>query len=142
MLHFDDAVKKYPISLEIQLNLYRILQEQLRNILKYANATLIEVDVLIHNNNLKMRISDNGIGFNVDTVKGGIGLANMKRRAELFSGKFEIDSSPGNGCINNRFLEAAFFFGAAFWEVAFFFAAFFGAAFFDCSFLSFSSHLF
>lgn len=98
VLNFDDAVKEYKLSLEIQLNLYRILQEQLRNILKYAKATLIEVDVLIYDNKLKMRVSDNGAGFNVDTVKGGIGIANMKRRAELFSGKFEIDSSPGNGC--------------------------------------------
>jgi PAS domain S-box-containing protein len=98
-LNFDDNVKKYPIGLEIQLNLYRILQEQLRNILKYANATTIQVDVLIYNNKLKMRILDNGVGFNVETVKGGIGLANMKRRAELFSGKFEINSFPGEGCI-------------------------------------------
>jgi len=99
LLNFDDNVEKYPISLEIQLNLYRILQEQLRNILRYAKATSIQVDVLIYNNKLKMRVSDNGIGFNVETHKGGIGLANMKRRAELFSGKFEIASSPGNGCI-------------------------------------------
>jgi PAS domain S-box-containing protein len=99
LLNFDDEVHKYPISLDIQLNLYRILQEQLRNILKYARATVIEVDVLIYKNKLKMKISDNGVGFNVGTIKGGIGLANMKRRAELFSGKFEIDSSPGNGCI-------------------------------------------
>jgi PAS domain S-box-containing protein len=98
LLQFDETVKKHPASLEIQLNLYRILQEQLRNILKYSKATLIEIDVLIYNNRLKMKISDNGIGFNIDTVKSGIGLANMKRRAELFSGKFEIDSSPGNGC--------------------------------------------
>jgi len=99
LLHVDPKVLKYPISLDIQLNIYRILQEQLRNIQKYANATLIEVDVIIYNNKLKMRVSDNGIGFNLKTAQRGIGLANMKRRTELFSGKFEIDSSPGNGCV-------------------------------------------
>ncbi len=98
LLRFDDAVKKYPLPVELQLNLYRILQEQLRNIQKYARADLIEVDLLIFNNKLKMTISDDGIGFNVNTVKEGIGLANMKRRAELFSGKFSIDSSRGKGC--------------------------------------------
>ena len=98
LLHFDKALKKHPISLEVQLNLYRILQEQLRNIQKYARATVIEVDVCIYNNRLKMKISDNGIGFNVEKVKGGIGLANMRRRTELFSGKFEINSLPGKGC--------------------------------------------
>ncbi len=98
VLHFEEAVKKQPLSRELQLNLYRIMQEQFKNILKYANATLVEVDVIIYNNKLKMRIADNGVGFNMNTARGGIGLSNMKRRTELFSGVFEIDSSPGNGC--------------------------------------------
>ena len=95
---FDDSVDKFLPSVEMQLNLYRILQEQIRNILKYASATLVEVDVIVYNNRLKMRIFDNGIGFNVEKAKNGIGLNNMKRRAELFSGRFDIESSPGNGC--------------------------------------------
>jgi PAS domain S-box-containing protein len=96
--HFDHSVKQYQLSMEIQLNLYRILQEQLRNILKYAQADTIEVNVLVYNHKLKMQITDNGIGFDLSTAKKGIGLANMKRRTELFSGKFEIHTSPGNGC--------------------------------------------
>ena len=98
LFHFDATVTAYPISTELQLNLYRILQEQLRNIFKYARAGLIEVDVVIYKNKLKMRIADDGVGFDINVVDSGIGIANMKRRAELFSGKFEIDSSPGNGC--------------------------------------------
>lgn len=98
LLHFDESVKKYPLSMEIQLNVYRILQEQLRNIFKYAKASVIEVTVIIFNHKLKMEITDNGIGFDMSTAKKGIGLANMKRRAELFSGKFEINTSPGEGC--------------------------------------------
>jgi PAS domain S-box-containing protein len=97
-LYFDDAVKKYPLTLELQLNLYRIMQEQLKNIAKYAKATLITVEVIILNNKLKMRIGDDGVGFDANTVKGGIGMANMKRRAELFSGVFTVDVLPGNGC--------------------------------------------
>lgn len=97
-LHVDATIKGYPITDEIQLNLYRILQEQFRNILKYAKATEIHVNVLIRNNNLRMEVTDNGIGFKVDNVSEGIGMANMKRRAELFAGKFEMKSSPGNGC--------------------------------------------
>ena len=99
LLYFDKNIHKQKISLEIQVNMYRILQEQLRNIQKYAHATSIEVDMLIYNNRLKMRISDNGVGFNVSEVKDGIGLANMKRRTELFAGKFEIESSLGEGCV-------------------------------------------
>lgn len=97
-LHFDRSVMDYPISLEIQLNLYRILQEQLRNILNYAHASAVDVFVSIDHDELELKISDNGVGYNTQLVSKGIGLANMKRRAELFSGNFEIFSSPGNGC--------------------------------------------
>ncbi len=98
ILRFDDKVKEYPINVEIQLNLYRVLQEQLRNISKYAHAAIIEVDVFIIPEYLRMTVLDNGIGFTIDSAKEGIGLTNMKRRAELVGGKLEIESSPGNGC--------------------------------------------
>lgn len=96
-LQFDEAVNNTLISLEIELNLYRILQEQLRNILKHAGATSIKVAVLIVDDVLHMKVTDDGVGFDVQKVKKGIGLANMKRRAELFSGKFEIESAVGVG---------------------------------------------
>jgi PAS domain S-box-containing protein len=83
---------------DIQLNLYRILQEQLRNILKYAQATEIDISVIHYNNRLLMTVADNGVGFDVQVAKRGIGLQNIKRRAELFLGSMEIISSPGNGC--------------------------------------------
>lgn len=97
-LQFDEAVKKTPISLEIELNLYRILQEQLRNILNHARATSIAVSVTVIDEILHMKVTDNGVGFDAKKVKNGIGLANMRRRAELFSGNFEIASLVGDGC--------------------------------------------
>ena len=97
-LDFDEKVGKYLLDRDMQLNFYRILQEQLSNIRKYAAATTVGVDVLIHDKNLKMKIADNGVGFDVSAVKEGIGLANIKRRAELFSGRLEVNSRPGNGC--------------------------------------------
>jgi len=97
-VYFNKSAMNYPINPEMQLNLYRILQEQLRNIIKYAKGTVVEVGVFIYNNKLKMRIADDGIGFDVNCVKKGIGLANIKRRAELFSGNLQVNSSPGKGC--------------------------------------------
>ena len=83
----------------MQLNLYRILQEQLRNIMKHAKATQIEVNIIMKNFAfLQMRIIDDGIGFDASAAKGGIGLANMNRRAQLFSGTFIINSAVGKGC--------------------------------------------
>lgn len=95
---FDSAIEKLDINLDLQLNLYRILQEQLRNILKYAECTTIEVDLILNNDKLKMRVADNGIGFDPNHIKGGIGISNMRRRTELFQGDFIIYSTPGNGC--------------------------------------------
>jgi PAS domain S-box-containing protein len=83
---------------DIQLNLYRILQEQLNNIMKYAKATVIEVSLRLHNNAIQLRIYDNGIGFDTRNSKNGIGLSNIKKRSQLFSGNFFLNSSPGNGC--------------------------------------------
>ncbi|MET0636692.1 MAG: PAS domain S-box protein [Chitinophagaceae bacterium] len=95
---FDEEVKDWPIPQDLQLNLYRILQEQLRNIVKYAQATTIDVNVFILDQRLAMMISDNGVGFDTESLTDGIGMANMKRRTELFSGKFDVRSSPGHGC--------------------------------------------
>ncbi len=97
-INFDSSAKKYTISQEIQLSLYRILQEQLRNIIKHSKCNSIDVEVFINNDKLQMRIADNGIGFDINQVNTGIGLSNMKRRAEIISGEFHINSSQGKGC--------------------------------------------
>ena len=97
-MHFELVGFDEKLNSEIQLNLYRILQEQLRNIIKYAKATKIKVALKTEEDILKFIISDNGIGFNYEITKKGIGLANIRRRAELFSGSMQIETSPGNGC--------------------------------------------
>lgn len=98
-IEFDNFIEQKTLSLDLQLNLYRIVQEQLRNIMKYAKATKISLEFFVENDMLVLKLTDNGIGFMVDKIKSGIGLANMKRRAELFSGTFSIKSSPGTGCV-------------------------------------------
>ncbi|MBC8034899.1 MAG: PAS domain S-box protein [Chitinophagaceae bacterium] len=92
---FSDTID---VSNDIQLNLFRILQEQLKNILKYSNATRIEISVKMEHGRITMRIFDNGKGFDIDRVKRGIGLRNIKKRTELFMGTCKIHSSIGNGC--------------------------------------------
>ncbi|HMI79846.1 MAG TPA: ATP-binding protein, partial [Ferruginibacter sp.] len=69
-----------------------------KNIVKYSAASKIEVGVIQSNGSVNMRIFDNGKGFNVKTAKNGIGLSNIKKRAESFSGKFILNSAPGKGC--------------------------------------------
>lgn len=98
-LNFNNDVKQLPVARDLQLNLFRILQEQLKNIFKHAKATKIKVSVEIAPDNmLELKIRDNGVGFEVNIGKGGIGLTNMQRRVRLFRGTFAIHSSVGNGC--------------------------------------------
>jgi signal transduction histidine kinase len=80
------------------LNLYRIIQEQLQNIIKHSNAARIELSVRLFSNVLRLRIYDNGKGFNTKHTTSGIGLRNIKNRTEMFHGFCIINSSEGKGC--------------------------------------------
>jgi PAS domain S-box-containing protein len=98
-LQFDDTVKHFPINPDLQLNLFRILQEQLKNIFKHATATEITVSLSVtYENVLELKIADNGVGFDFEPGKSGIGIANMQKRARSFNGNLSIHSSPGKGC--------------------------------------------
>lgn len=97
-IHFDPSVEKLQLSEELQLNIYRIAQEQLRNIVKHANATKVTFEMTFYRGKLHWGISDNGNGFKTSETPTGIGLANIRRRAEFFGGKMQIFSSPGDGC--------------------------------------------
>jgi signal transduction histidine kinase len=78
--------------------IYRIVQEQLNNILKYAAATKAEIEIKHHNDDLLLTINDNGKGFNTFDKSTGIGLKNIKNRAAVYNGEVFVVSSVGNGC--------------------------------------------
>lgn len=84
---------------EHALVIYRIVQEAVSNIVKHAEASLIEINILFHNNLFRMTISDNGVGFDVgEACKGGLGIGHMTQRAKLLGGDLIIRSRPGLGC--------------------------------------------
>lgn len=85
------------ISALIKMNVYRIIQETLNNINKHAKATKISLSLYIENNCLRLKIQDNGVGFNMSKSKNGIGLKNMMSRAEAINGKLEVDSEVNKG---------------------------------------------
>jgi signal transduction histidine kinase len=95
----DSTIKWESMSNAIKINLYRILQESLQNINKYANANAIHVEFKREIDNLFLEISDDGIGFNVIRAKKGIGLQNMLSRINECKGTFEIKSKKGEGTI-------------------------------------------
>jgi two-component system sensor histidine kinase UhpB len=81
-----------------KLTLYRIVQEQLNNILKYAEATEVTIHIESKKDIITLIIEDNGKGFDTNSIRRGVGITNMMSRAELYNGKVEIDSAPGKGC--------------------------------------------
>lgn len=81
-----------------KINLYRIIQEAILNVNKYANAKNCKVKIQKKENNiLKLSITDDGQGFDIKNKKGGIGLNNMKERANSLKGQFNIESQIGEG---------------------------------------------
>lgn len=81
-----------------KLTLFRIVQEQVKNILKYSKATQVEILLQCSNNNTQLIIRDNGIGFDMKKTKSGVGLSSIMDRVKFYNGKTEINSSPGTGC--------------------------------------------
>jgi two-component system, NarL family, sensor histidine kinase UhpB len=83
---------------DLKLNIYRIVQEQINNILKYADATEIAIQVDTDMDYLHVQVADNGRGFDPEIKRKGIGISNMINRVESFNGQLDIISSPGKGC--------------------------------------------
>lgn len=87
----------------IQLTIFRIIQEALNNIKKHSKANNVSVRMDIGLDKIYLRISDDGIGFNVDekidsfNTKSGFGLYSIRERVDLLKGKIEIDSIIGKG---------------------------------------------
>lgn len=82
----------------VKLTIYRILQEQLNNIVRHAEAKNVTVEMFQEDNKVYFFIADDGNGFDLQTVKKGQGLTNIKSRAELQDGSVEILTNPGQGC--------------------------------------------
>lgn len=82
---------------KLRLTIYRILQEQFNNILKYANATEVIVRLIHEDDGLQLSIIDNGKGFELNNKTGGVGLMNIRTRASLFNGEVLIETAPGKG---------------------------------------------
>lgn len=94
IIGFDRQVPRH----DVHMGVYRILQEQLNNVLKHAEASEVLVRLERKDVHLALTVSDNGKGFATPNSKNGIGLLNMQTRAENLNGSFELFSEPGKGC--------------------------------------------
>lgn len=94
---FDKKIDWDHLNAEIKINLYRMIQEGVQNCVKYSKAENILLDLSMKNSNLSVNLSDNGVGFNLQKKKRGIGLKNIYSRANKINAKVNIDSTLGNG---------------------------------------------
>ncbi len=101
-VHFTLVTARFDESklcAEQKLMIYRIVQEQFNNIIKYAEASQVVVRLAIaENNNIEISIKDNGKGFDTTQIKTGIGLRNIQSRLQVYNGDMKIKSTPGYGC--------------------------------------------
>ena len=101
----DSNIGKKVLSPELEVTLYRIMQESLNNIIKHAEATLVEIYVDTSQDFLNLIVRDNGKGFyfeekhlyDPNRTRKMNGLKGMKERAELLGGIFTLDTEPGKG---------------------------------------------
>ncbi len=97
-LEINDAICDLYLNEEQKLMIYRIVQEQLNNITKYAAAHNVSIQIEIDHPQVIVDIKDDGVGFEADKLESGIGLKNIRGRLNLFNGNLEIISAPGKGC--------------------------------------------
>lgn len=96
-LKSDDDIDWQSINGHVKMQLYRILQEALQNIVKYALASRVNVNIWKKTDLLFISVTDDGIGFDKKVANKGFGLENMKGRAKELGGKLKIQSETGKG---------------------------------------------
>lgn len=86
-----------PLSDKMQLTIYRIVQEQFNNIIKYAKASTVVLKLVQEGTRVNLVIRDDGQGANLSNKSDGVGLMNIRTRASLFNGEVAIKTAPGKG---------------------------------------------
>ena len=90
-----DGVGRYPQ--EVEATVYFCVLEALQNVQKYAQASHVTVRLRVAENRLRFEVADDGRGFDIERVKSGAGMSNMRDRLDALDGDFEIVSAPGHG---------------------------------------------
>jgi signal transduction histidine kinase len=82
---------------EVETACFRIVQEALSNVARHARARHVEVTLTAQGVALEVAVRDDGVGFDVERRRTGLGLVGMSERAELAGGRLDIESAPGAG---------------------------------------------
>ena len=91
--HYKDDLNE-----EDKIAIFRIIQEQLNNILKHAAAKQVVIRLEVVKGIIRVCIKDDGVGFDLEKCKKGLGLRNIYHRVEYYGGTIRIDTGIGRGC--------------------------------------------
>lgn len=86
------------LSSDKKTSLLRIVQEQIKNIIKYSEATRVNIDITLRKGQVTLTIEDNGIGFDPKETRSGIGFSNIGDRTLSHKGVMVVQSAKGCGC--------------------------------------------
>ena len=87
------------VNENLKVELYKIIQELLTNALKHAKATQIDIQLSVFNNTIQLLFEDDGVGFDQEKVKYGLGFQNLKDRLKTIKGNILINSFPKRGTV-------------------------------------------
>jgi PAS domain S-box-containing protein len=96
-IEFHEHSMEEQLPEELQFNIFRIVQEQMNNILRHSGATRASIRLSWLDNEVLLVIADNGKGADAVNEKKGVGIINIKSRVELLHGTLAIHSKPGKG---------------------------------------------
>jgi signal transduction histidine kinase len=98
-VEFNQGDVPSDLKRETALNIYRVIQESMNNAARHAQAGKISVDLGAGEGKIRLSVSDDGIGFDIEAARGKkrLGLVSLRERVALIGGSVEIVSSPGKG---------------------------------------------
>ena len=103
LIQFESDSQLKPLSQDVRVLLFKVVQELLHNVVKHAQARTAKVSLRENGDKIKIVVEDSGVGFDTDENKsrigqmGGFGLFSVSERLDHLGGHFEIKSKPGHG---------------------------------------------
>ena len=88
----------HPLPEATSMALYRLVQEGITNIVKHADATAVDLSLMVDDQGGRLLLRDDGRGFDMSQISTGFGLQGMQERAQAMGGRLTVDSRPGQGC--------------------------------------------
>lgn len=85
------------LAAEVEEATYRVVQESLNNAVKHSAARTISVSVIERDDEVRVEVADDGVGFDPDALYAGFGLIGMRERVQLLGGRLRLEASPGGG---------------------------------------------